>query len=85
LADTIVKAIYRSLGESRLERVDMVHAGWASGQPQVVRQILLPVDLSALPPPGATRPLTQPPTDALINSLSGDYLHALVCKAALHA
>ena len=36
-------------------------------------------------PPGATRPLTQLPTDALINSLSGDYLHALVCKAALHA
>jgi F-type H+-transporting ATPase subunit gamma len=33
----------------------------------------------------ATRPLTQLPTDALINSLSGDYLHALVCKAALHA
>jgi F-type H+-transporting ATPase subunit gamma len=85
LADKIAKAIYRALGEGRFERVDMIHAGWASGQPQVVRQVLLPVDLSALPPPGATGPLTQLPTDALINSLSGDYLHALVCKAALHA
>jgi F-type H+-transporting ATPase subunit gamma len=85
LADQIAKAIYRALGEGRFERMDMIHAGWASGQPQVVRQVLLPVDLSALPPPGATRPLTQLPTDALINSLSGDYLHALVCKAALHA
>jgi F-type H+-transporting ATPase subunit gamma len=85
LADKIAKAIYRALGEGRFERMDMIHAGWASGQPQVLRQVLLPVDLSALPPPGATRPLTQLPTDALINSLSGDYLHALVCKAALHA
>ena len=85
LADHITKAIYRALGEGRFERMDMIHAGWASGQPQVVRQVLLPIDLSALPPPGATRPLTQLPTDALINSLSGDYLHALVCKATLHA
>ncbi len=85
LADKITKAIYRALSEGRFERMDMIHAGWASGQPQVVRQVLLPIDLSALPPPVATRPLTQLPTDALINSLSGDYLHALVCKAALHA
>ncbi|RXV66400.1 F0F1 ATP synthase subunit gamma [Roseovarius sp. A46] len=85
LADTITKAIYRALGEGHLERIDMIHAVWASGQPQVVRQALLPVDLSDLPPPGATRPMTQLPTDTLINNLSGDYLHALVSKAALHA
>jgi F-type H+-transporting ATPase subunit gamma len=85
LADTIAKAIYRALGEGRFDRMDMIHAGWASGQSEVVRQVLLPVDLSDLPPPRATRPLTQLPTDALINNLSGDYLHALVCKAALHA
>jgi F-type H+-transporting ATPase subunit gamma len=85
LADQIAKAIYRALSEGRIERMDMIHAGWASGRPQVLRQVLLPVDLSALPPPGTTRPLTQLPTDALIHSLSGDYLHAIVCKAALHA
>lgn len=85
LADGIAKAIYRALGEGRFARMDMIHAAWASGQPQVVRQVLLPVDLSDLPPPRATRPLTQLPTDALINSFSGDYLHALICKAALHA
>jgi F-type H+-transporting ATPase subunit gamma len=85
LADTIAKAIYRALGEGLFERMDMIHAGRASGQPKVVRQNLFPIDLSALPPPGSTRPLTQLPPDALINSLSEDYLHALVCKAALHA
>jgi F-type H+-transporting ATPase subunit gamma len=65
--------------------MDMIHAGWSSGQPQVVRKVLLPLDLSDLPPAGATRPLTQLPLDALIDSLSGDYLHAMVCNAALHA
>ncbi len=85
LADTIAKAIYRALDEGRFDRMDMIHAKWASGQSQVVRQVLLPIDLSELPPPGATRPLTQLPTDVLIASLSGDYLHAIVCKTALHA
>jgi F-type H+-transporting ATPase subunit gamma len=85
LADTIAKAIYGAQGEGRFERMDMIHAGLASGQPHIVRQVLLPIDMSDLPLPGATRPLTQLPADALINSLSGDYLHALLCKAALHA
>lgn len=73
------------LGEGRFERIEMTHAGWASGQLQVVRQVLLPVDLSDLPQPGATRLLTLLPTDALINSLSGDKRHAQVCRTALHA
>ena len=63
----------------------VVQSVFAAGKPPFLREVLLPIDLSDLPPPGATRPLTQLPTDALINSLSGDYLHALVCKAALHA
>jgi F-type H+-transporting ATPase subunit gamma len=85
LADTIAKAIYRAFGEGRFDRMDMVHAEWASGHPRVVRQVLLPLDLSDLPPPGTTRPLTQLPRDALIDGLGADYLHALVCRAALHA
>ncbi|MBN2907382.1 MAG: F0F1 ATP synthase subunit gamma [Rhodobacteraceae bacterium] len=85
LADGIAKAIYRALDEGRFERLDVVHAGWAFGQPRIERQVLLPIDLSDLPPPTPTRPLTQLPDDALIASLSGDYVHALVCKAALHA
>lgn len=85
LADGIAKAIYRALDEGRFDRLDVIHAGWASAQAKVLRRALLPIDLSDLPPPSTTRPLTQLPTDALIASLSGDYVHALVCKAALHA
>lgn len=85
LADGIAKTIYNALAEGRFDRLDVVHAGWASGQAKVLRQIMLPIDLSDLPPPPAERPLTQLPTDALITSLGGDYVHALVCKAAMHA
>lgn len=85
MADGVVKAIYRALDAGRFTRMDVVHAGWVSGQFQAVRQVLLPIDLSDLPPPLATRPMTQLPTPTLITSLTGDYLHAMICKAALHA
>lgn len=85
LASQITMAINRALSEGRFERMDMVHAGWASGRPQVLRQVLFPIDLSALSLSGTTSPITQIPTDTLLKSLSGDYLHALVCQGALHA
>ena len=85
LADKIAKAIYQGLDQRRFDQIEMVHAGWSLGQSQIVRQGLLPIDLSDLPPAGATAPLTQLGPEALLNSLSADYLHARVCKAALHA
>ena len=65
--------------------MDMIHAGWASGRTHVIRQVLLPIDLSDLRPSRTGQALTQLPPDALIASFSADYLHALICKAALHA
>lgn len=85
MADTIAKAIYRALGEGRFERVEMIYAASQSRHPQIIRQVLAPVDLSDLPPPSTHASLTQLPTDALIHSLSADYLHAQLCKAALYA
>lgn len=85
LADSITKAIYRALEAGRIGRLDVVHAGWANGQTRVLRRSLLPLDLSDLPPPEGVRPLTQLAPQALIDSLGGDYLHAQICKAALHA
>ena len=53
--------------------------------PAVVRQALFPVDLSDFSPAVMEDPLMQIPGSMLIDSLSGDYFHALLCKAALHA
>lgn len=85
LADAITKAIYRAVAEGRISRLDVVYTGWATGRPAVVRQNLFPIELADLPSATGDRPLTQLPVDALINSLSQDYFHAQVCKAAFHA
>ena len=85
LADTLTKALYQAMAAGRFERVDMVHARWEHGQPQVLRRALFPVDLSEFPAPDGNRPLTQLPPDALRASLGADYVHARICQAALHA
>lgn len=85
LADRITKAIYRRLEEGWIEGLDVLYTGWNSGRPAVVRQALFPIDLSDFPTTENETPLTQIPADTLINGLSADYFHALVCKAGLHA
>jgi F-type H+-transporting ATPase subunit gamma len=85
LADGITKAIYRHVDEGRIDRLDAIFAGWSSGRAEVKRAALFPIDLSDFSSPAAESPLTQLPADTLVASLSADYLHALVCKAALHA
>ena len=85
LADRITRAIYKWLGDGRIQALDVVYAGWKSGRPEVVRKALFPLDLSIFPAGTSARPLMQLPAETLIASLSADYVHALVCKAALHA
>lgn len=85
LADEISKEIYRALDEGRIERLDVVHSGWTSGRAKVERHRLFPLDLSQLPPRAEERPLTQLPGTELVERLGAEYLHALVCRAALNA
>lgn len=85
LADRIARAIYHALDAGQFDRLEVVHTRWTRGQPCVHRQALLPLDPADLPPPETVPPLTQLPRAELINSLTGDYLHALICRAALHA
>ena len=85
LADTITRTVYQSLDSGRIDSLDVIYASWIAGRPQIVRRSLFPIDLSDFPPPTGDTPLTQLPATALMASLGADYLHALVCKAALHA
>jgi F-type H+-transporting ATPase subunit gamma len=85
LADGITTAIYAAVGDGRIDSLDVIHAGWTSGRPQVERLALFPIDLSAFPAGTRERPLTQLSAATLLADLSADYLHALICRAALHA
>ncbi len=85
LADEITKVIYRQVDDGCIDHLDVLFTGWTSGRPVVMRQSLFPIDVSDLPTAAGERPLTQISLDSLIDSLSTDYFHALITKAALHA
>lgn len=85
LADEITKAIYHTVDEGRIDILNVVHAGWTSGRPQVKRQTLFPIKLEDFQSKVTESPRIQLPADMLLASLSADYVHALICKAALHA
>jgi F-type H+-transporting ATPase subunit gamma len=85
LADRITTAIYDAVAEGRIDGLDVLFTGWASGRPTLIRKRLFPIDLADLPPTTAERPLMQLPQDTLIAALGQDYFNAQVCKAALHA
>ncbi|MBU1175741.1 MAG: F0F1 ATP synthase subunit gamma [Alphaproteobacteria bacterium] len=85
LADAITRAVYSRLDDNRIDSLDVIHASWIAGRPQIVRRSLLPIDRSDFPPFAGDTPLRQLPATALMASLGADYLHALICKAALHA
>jgi len=59
---------------------------WSAAMPSHTPGVpLLPLDRCALPPVKGTPPLKQLPARRLIESLGADFLHAQICKAALHA
>ena len=85
LADRITTAIFAMVATERIDRLDVVFTGSDRGRPTIKRQSLFPVDMSHFPKATGERPLMQIPIDGLIESLGREYLHALICKAALHA
>ncbi|MGK0284327.1 MAG: F-type H+-transporting ATPase subunit gamma [Patiriisocius sp.] len=85
MADGITKAIYRQVDKGYIDHLNVPFTGWTSGRPVVKRQSLFPIDVSDLPTAAGDVPITQIPLDSLIDSLSADYFHALITKAARHA
>ncbi|WP_339774842.1 F0F1 ATP synthase subunit gamma [uncultured Thalassospira sp.] len=85
MADMITRTIYQTVEEGRIDSLDVIYSAWHSGHSKTVRQALFPVDLTELSSNDRPAPLIQLSKAALIDSLSADYFHALVCKASLHA
>ncbi|HKM64159.1 MAG TPA: FoF1 ATP synthase subunit gamma [Acidisphaera sp.] len=87
LAERIADALYAHIATGEINRLDVVFSRPQRGRGiEVARQRLLPLDLTAFPPPpDGNAPLVNLDPRALLSNLADDYMHAQLCQAALHA
>lgn len=87
LADTIAQALYARVAVGRIGRIVVRYADYRSGGTYQIRDDqLLPLDETALRS-GRQRqaPLMQRPERAVFGDIGDDYVHARLCRAALHS
>lgn len=87
LADRIAQELFSRVAAGEIVRLDVVFTNWEAGRGfKVARHSLFPLDpdMFALHDDGA-HPLTQMAPDVLLRDLAADYLHAELCRAALHS
>jgi F-type H+-transporting ATPase subunit gamma len=87
LADRIAEALYARIATGEIGCLDVIVSEWRPGHgTHVERRRLFPFDMTRFPSPAiAFAPLLNLAPEVLINDLTSDYLHALLCNAALHA
>jgi F-type H+-transporting ATPase subunit gamma len=87
LADRISEALYTRIATGEIDRLDAVFSRWQPGHGiRVERCRLFPLDMSGFPrPKDANTALLNLPSETLLIELTADYVHAQLCKTALHA
>ncbi|MDR3474830.1 MAG: F0F1 ATP synthase subunit gamma [Devosia sp.] len=87
LADRIATALYAGIASGEIDRIEAIHASFRTGQAFEVRtELLLPLDEDAFRKgDGVQAPLLELAPLDILNHLASDYLHAQLCRAALHA
>jgi len=87
LADRISEALYTRIATGEIDRLDAVFSQWQPGHGiHVERRRLFPIDMSGFPrSEDANTPLLNLPSESLLIELTADYVHAQLCKTALHA
>ncbi len=87
LANCIAEALYKWIADGEIDRLDAVFSQRQPGRGvQVERRCLFPLDKSLFPShPEASPPLLNLTSEALLDDLTADYVHAQLCEAALHA
>ncbi|PTW61079.1 F-type H+-transporting ATPase subunit gamma [Breoghania corrubedonensis] len=86
LANTICNTLYERINAGVLDRLEVVFSTWETSGARVVRRRLFPIDHSQITPMGdAQPPVTNLPAPLLLETLGADYVHALLCNAALHS
>lgn len=87
LADRIAEAVLVRVASGEIDRLEAVFSEWRPGQGiHIQRRCLFPLDLSTFSRPVSLEvPLLNMTPEALLIELTADYLHAALCKTALHA
>lgn len=85
-SDTLARMVYEGVARGAIDRLDVLYAGIdAAGAIETRQQALLPFEPSAMRDGNDRAPLLQLPAGDLLAKLAGEYLHAQLCHAALHA
>ena len=87
LADQISEALYARIATGEIDRLDAVFSRWQPGHGIRIEGCrLFPLDMSGFPrPKDANTPLLNLPSEMLLIGLTADYVHAQLCRTALHA
>lgn len=87
MADRVAEALYARIATGEIDRLDAVFSLWQPGQAMSIERLaLFPYDFSAFPKPKSREPpLMDVAPAVLIAALTADYMHAQLCRAALHA
>ncbi len=86
LAERIVDALYTRIAAGQIDSLDAVFSQWRAGALSVERRRLFPIDYSTVPRNMYDNiPLLYLPAEVFLDALGADYMHVLICHAALHA
>lgn len=87
LGDRLAEALYGRIAAGAIDALDVAFTTTGAGHPaEVLRRRLFPADVAAFGSAAdGNPPLLNLPAADLLASLVGEYLHAQLCHAALHA
>lgn len=85
LADGIARAVMAGITAEQMDGVVAVFTERTGGTARIRRRVLLPLDPVAPTNGSGVDPLVNLPAETLFAAMGADYLHALICRTALHA
>lgn len=84
-ADRLLQPIYEKLATGDIGKLEAVYSIWQSNTVRVDRISLFPFHVPDAAPDDGPAPLLYMPVEQLLAELGADYMHAMVCRIALHA
>jgi F-type H+-transporting ATPase subunit gamma len=87
MADLLTEALFAGVASRGLRRIEAIFAHRRDAErTETVRRLIMPLDPAAFTVGmNVAAPLMNLPPDVLFENLTGDYFHAQLCAASLHA